>query len=168
MSQIWSPYTTLKKTPKKQNKTLALYLVPLTLPPPVHPLYPLLHLTCSSSRAVFLSFCTFFILFVPHASTSSMVLWPSCGPRCLWPADMSRLHSTVLHSAPSFSLVPCSLSSPLAPSCPAAPPAVSKERYATLPLYSFRYVIILSSSLFYYYCYLARWACLCLILLAFF
>lgn len=41
------------------------------------------------------------------SSPSSMVLWPSCGPRCLWPADMSRLHSTVLHSAPS--LFPCPL-----------------------------------------------------------
>jgi len=60
---------------------------------------------------------------------------------------MSRLHSTVLHSAPS--LFPCPLFPypPLAP-CPAAPPAVSKERYATLPLYSFRYVIILSSPFF--------------------
>lgn len=56
------------------------------------------------------SSCLLFILFVPHASPSSMVLWPSCGPRCLWPADMSRLHSTVLHSAPSLFPCPCSLS----------------------------------------------------------
>lgn len=61
-----------------------------------------------------------FILFVPHASPSSMVLWPSCGPRCLWPADMSRLHSTVLHSAPS--LFPCPLFPlPFLAPCPAAP-----------------------------------------------
>ena len=87
-----------------------------------------------------------------------MVLWPSCGPRCLWPADMSRLHSTVLHSAPS--LFPC----PLFP-LPLWPPA------PLLPLLSLKSVTphclfilfgTLSSFhlLFYYYCYLARWACL--------
>lgn len=76
-----------------------IYLSIIFLPPPI--LTFLFILLCYSNPS------PLFILFVPHASPSSMVLWPSCGPRCLWPADMSRLHSTVLHSAPS--LFPCPL-----------------------------------------------------------
>lgn len=62
----------------------------------------------------------------------------ACGLRTC--PDSTPLSSTPLRLFP-LSLVP----SPLLAPCPAAPPAVSKERYATLPLYSFRYVIILSS-----------------------
>lgn len=101
----------------------------------------------------------------PHFSIqtlSSIILMPLLPPwYCGLPVDLAACGHvpTPLHCPPLrlFSPVPSPfwpLPTPLLP-----PPAVSKDRYATLPLYSFRYVIILSSP-FYYYCYVARWACL--------
>lgn len=133
MFPIWMPPTNSKKTPLVQTFTSCPQ--PVFIPPPLPPSPVPSSMSFCLNSFVLSSFCSFLI-----SSPSSMVLWPSCGPRCLWPADMSRLHSTVLHCSVSF---PCSL--PLPFFGPAAPPAVSKERYATLPLYSFRYVIILSS-----------------------
>lgn len=115
---------------------------------------PLLPLSCCLNPLV-LSFSSSLI-----SSPSSMVLWPSCGPRCLWPADMSRLHSTVLHSAPSF--FPCPLfPTPLWPPDPLLPLLSLKS---VTPHCLFILFGTLSSFhlLFYYYCYLARWACLVL------
>lgn len=85
-----------------------------------------------------------FILFVPHLLSflhgTVAFLWTSLPVAC--GHVLTPLHCPPLRSV-SFPLSPVPYP-PMAP-CPAAPPAVSKERYATLPLYSFRYVIILSS-----------------------
>lgn len=84
-------------------------------------------------------------------SSFSMSLMPLLPPwYCGLPVDLAACglricpDSTPLSSTPLrlFSPVP---SSPFWPPAPLLLPAVSKERYATLPLYSFRYVIILSS-----------------------
>lgn len=107
---------------------------------------------------------SFFSLLPPLSCCSNPLLLLLSSLHSLRPSCLSFLHGTVaflwtslpvacghvptpLHCPPlrsvSFPLSPVPYP-PLAP-CPAAPPAVSKERYATLPLYSFRYVIILSS-----------------------
>lgn len=92
----------------------------------------------------------------PLLSSFSSSLMPLLPPwYCGLPVDLAACglrtcpDSTPLSSTPLrlFSPVPCSLS-PFWPPAPLLPPAVSKERYATLPLYSFRYVIILSSPFF--------------------
>lgn len=105
----------------------------------------------------------------PHISLHPLMLFKSFSSlHSLRPSCLSFLHGTVaflwtslpvacghvptpLHCPPlrsvSFPLSP--VPSPLFwPPAPLLPPAVSKERYATLPLYSFRYVIILSSPFF--------------------
>lgn len=153
-----------KKT--QQTHNIGTSLVPWSSSvPPLSSFLPPPHLRLFSSPSSFMLFESSLSPLVLSSfssslisSPSSMVLWPSCGPRCLWPADMSRLHSTVLHSAPSF------FPSPLFP-IPLWPPA------PLLPLLSLKSVTphclfilfgTLSSFhlLFYYYCYLARWACL--------
>lgn len=120
-----------------------------------------------------------FLFIRPCCSNPLLLLFLLSSLHSLRPSCLSFLHGTVaflwtslpvacghvptpLHCPPLRSVsFPLSLFPlPLWPPAPLLPPAVSKERYATLPLYSFRYVIILSSPFFYYYCYLARWACL--------
>ncbi len=117
-------------------------VLPLPFFPPPH-LSFLFFLLCHAVR-ILSSSCPLFILFVPpclsflHGTVA--FLWTSLPVAC--GHVPTPLHCPPLRSV-SFPLSPVPYP-PLAP-CPAAPPAVSKERYATLPLYSFRYVIILSS-----------------------
>lgn len=114
---------------------------------------PLHHLSSPPSSHFSSSSYAIQILLLSSFSSSLMPLLPPW--YCGLPVDLAACglrtcpDSTPLSSTPLrlFSPVPCSLS-PFWPPAPLLPPAVSKERYATLPLYSFRYVIILSSPFF--------------------
>lgn len=105
--------------------------------------------------------CQLFLLIILPLPSISLSLSPSLSPPCDPPVDLlaadcwtPSLHPW-LHSPPP--LYPCPLPLSLSPSLvPLPPPAVYKERYTKLPLYSLWYVISLSFSVydFRFYIYL--------------